>query len=134
MGRPVELCLGLTRRILLSQDHQDPTLGVELDHHLGAHVGDPDIVLRIHRQAMGRLDDPVSPGAHKFTVGLETHDGMGSPVEDLDPVLRVHIHARNLTKIPSLRQMRPVGHVLKLQLGRIGRCAQAQDQESGQRH
>jgi hypothetical protein len=39
--------------LLASEHHQDAAFGIELDHHVGAFVGDPDIVggIDLHRMA-----------------------------------------------------------------------------------
>jgi hypothetical protein len=75
----------------------------ELEHLMESGVGDPHVVLAVHRQAMRHAEHPVTPRGHDLSrVPIETEDGTVSPVKDENVIVRIHLHAGNLPQSKTL--------------------------------
>ena len=107
----------LVRGLLLAPEHhRDPALRVEPDHHVGAFVGDPDVVGAVDLDGVGERPgvEVAADLADEIAVAVELEElrgggGIGrafgvAAVEDEDVALRVHRHAGDFAEIEVVRQ------------------------------
>src|SRR5258708_1271267 len=99
--------------LLPAEDHNDAALGIELDNHVGAFVGDPDVVVLVdlHGVREGPGVEVVADFAEIFSVGGELEElrgarsisGAGAIAtrEDKDGAFGIHGHAGGLALRPE---------------------------------
>jgi hypothetical protein len=129
---------------LAPEHHDDAALGIELDHHVGALVDGPDVVVLVDLHDM-----PVRPGiqipadlADIAAVGREFQDlrgggGEGRPGHvaariDEDMALGIHRHAGDLAEMQVVGKLEKVRHRverdLRHRLLRERGCADERDE------
>jgi hypothetical protein len=109
------------RGFLLAPEHYvDPALGVELDHHVRALVGDPDIVLGVHLHRVRERPgvEVVAELPQIGAVGVELEDlrrrravgraGRAASMQHEDVALRIERDAANLAQVEIGRQMEKI--------------------------
>src|SRR2546425_4760381 len=66
--------------LLAAEDHDDATIGIELDDHVRAFVGDPDVVVLIDFDGVGERPgvEVVADFAEEFSVGSKFEELRGS--------------------------------------------------------
>src|SRR5262249_27264047 len=71
LGRAVEAVRAVALRASLAQRQEQFALGAELHDTVAAHVGDPDVILRIDPQPVPLVDPFATEGAEELAVGVE---------------------------------------------------------------
>ena len=119
--------------LLAAEDHRDPSLRIELDHHVGAFVSDPDVVLGVDFDAVG-----IGPGVEvvadltqKLAIGIEFQklcggravrrpDGIADARENEDVFFGIHGDAGNLAEIYVGRKLQEVRYCVVRDLRHSG--------------
>ena len=109
------------------EHHGDPALGRELDDHVRAFVGDPDIVVTVdfHHVGEGPSIEIMADLAQKFAVGAELEKlrrggGIGraggvAARQDEDVALGIDRDAADLAEIEVVRQLQRIGQGVEVE-------------------
>ena len=118
--------------LLAPEYHRDVSFRVELDHHVGSFVGDPDVVLPIdfHAVRVGPGVEPVADLAQELAIRRELEKlrgagGIGwsarvATRENENVSLGIDRHASNFAEIHVRRKLQEFGHRLIRDLRNIG--------------
>ena len=106
--------------LLAPEHHLDPPLGIELDHHVRALVGDPDVVLGVDLHGMRERPgvEVMADLAQIIAVGVELEQlrrrraigwaGRVPSMQHEDMALRIERDAGNFAEVEIGRQMQKV--------------------------
>ena len=113
-------CVLVRGFLFASEHHLDPALGIELDHHVRALVGDPDIVVGVDLHCVRERPGikVVADLPQIIAVGVKLEElrrrravgraGRGASMQHEDVVLRIERDAGNLAQIEIGRQMQKI--------------------------
>src|ERR1700674_4353795 len=115
--------------LLAAEDHDDAAFGIELDDHVGAFVGDPDVVVLIDLDGVGEGPgiEMVADLAEKFSVGGELEELRGARAiggtcavatrEDEDVAFGIHGDAGGFAEVEVGRKFQEVGDRVETDFG-----------------
>jgi len=102
-----------------AQHHIEPPGRIELVDDVRAHVGRPDVVLRVDPQTVRPFEHPIAEPADEMAVGIEFHQRHRPAMNDEDVALGVERNARRAAKIHARRQLE---RFRDRDIGKWGRC------------
>src|SRR2546422_4816398 len=117
--------------LLATEDHHDAAFGIELDNHVGAFVGDPDVVVLIDFDGVGEGPgvEVVADFAEEFSVGSKFEELRGSggvggaggvaAREDEDVAFRIDGDTGGFAEINIGRKLQEVGGGMEKDFGRL---------------
>ena len=132
--------------LLAAENHEDAAFRVELDDHVGAFVGGPNVVFPIDLDGVGEGPgvEMVAHLAEEFSVGRELEElrsaraigrtGGIAAREDEDVALRIDGHTGGFTEMQVGRRLQEVGDRLETDFGRLlGEKRSGHDKEQEKR-
>ena len=123
IGRQIEVGAVIARLPALAKGKEEPAFAVEFEDLLPTDIGEPEVVLVIHRQAVGHDELVGSPRGEEFAgAAVQPADGglrdglrrkrrtpcAAAAMEHPDVILRVHANADALAEHVTVGEFGPV--------------------------